>query len=58
MVSPIWVHGSYTSTKAGGIVRAARSEPFGNCMPLPRLLVRPLCEAPRVDFDTLQVASI
>ena len=37
--------------RVGGIVRATGPDPFGNCMPLPCLLLRALCELSVVDFD-------
>ena len=35
----------------GGIVHATGPDPFGNCMPLPRLLLRALCEPSVIGFD-------
>ena len=37
--------------KIGGIVHATGPDPFGNCMPLPRLSRGALCELPLISFE-------
>ena len=37
--------------RVGGIVHSTGPDPFGNCMPLPRLLLRALCEPLVIGFD-------
>ena len=43
----------------GGIVHTMGPDPFGNCMPLPRLLPRALCELFVIGFGCqLKIAAV